>query len=106
MSINSATIQAERTSSSVPNRVPTGRLIAIGVTAVVIAIVTFVAYGRSSGHDVAPPTRQHAPQSRDEIVQDLVDRGLVPSPTRQNTPTRDDIVQDLVDRGLVPAASY
>jgi hypothetical protein len=82
MSLNSATIQAERTSSSAPNRVPTSRLIAIGVTAVVIAIVTLVAYTQSSGHDVVPPTRQHAPQSRDEIVQDLVDRGLVPNPTR------------------------
>ena len=104
MAINSATIQAERTSSAAPSRVPTGKMIAIGVTAVVVAMITLVAYAQSSGEDLVRPTRQHVPQSRDDIVQDLVDRGLVPSPTRQTTPpTRDDIVQDLVDRGLVPS---
>ncbi|HWM18255.1 MAG TPA: hypothetical protein VNO51_01115 [Ilumatobacteraceae bacterium] len=106
MAINSATIEAERASSSAPNRVPISRSIAIGLTAVtvaIVAIVTLVAYVRSSDTETVRPTHPPA-QSRDDIVQDLVDRGLIPSPTPQRTPmTRDDLVQDLVDRGLVPS---
>jgi len=102
MAINSATIEAERTSSSEPTRVPARALIAIAIT-VVVAIVTLVAYGQSSNEEFMRPTQQPATQSRDDIVQDLVDRGLVPHQTLQPVPqSRDEIVQDLVDRGLVP----
>jgi hypothetical protein len=56
------------------------------------------------------------PRSRDDVVRDLVARGLVPAatlddgtvitgPGLQPTRTHDDIVRDLVARGLVPAAT-
>jgi len=55
-------------------------------------------------------------RSRDDVVRDLVERGLVPAatlddgthitgPGLQPTRTRDDVVRDLVERGLVPSAS-
>jgi hypothetical protein len=106
MTISDATIPAERSTSYAPGRVPTRGMLAAGATVVLVALVTLVAFVQGAGHESVRPTRQPAPQSRDDIVQDLVDRGLVPSPTRQPAPqSRDDIVQDLVDRGLVPAAS-
>jgi hypothetical protein len=81
MAINNAAIQAERTASYAPNRQPTGKTIAIAATAVVVAVVTLVAFAQRSGPEIVRPTQQPAPQSRDAIVQDLVDRGLVPAAT-------------------------
>jgi hypothetical protein len=65
---------------------------------------------------IAEPNQVQAPRSRDDIVRDLVARGLVPAATLDDgtqitrpglrpTRTRDDIVRDLVARGLVPAAT-
>ena len=133
MTINDVTIQVERTDVlRTEPTMPTRRMIAIGATALVVAIVALVAFVQSSGDETVRPTRaagchspattscktsstadssparrsQPAPPSRDDIVQDLVDRGLVPRQTLQPAPpSRDDIVQDLVDRGLVPAAT-
>jgi hypothetical protein len=106
VSINDATIQAERTRSYPPSRVPTRRMIAVGATALVAATMMLVAFVQNSDREFVPSMQQPAPQTRDDIVQDLVDRGLVPGGALQPAPqTRDDIVQDLVDRGLVPAAT-
>jgi len=106
VSINDATIQAERTRSYAPSRVPTRRMIAVGATALVAATVMLVAFVQSSDRELVRPMHQPTSLTRDDIVQDLVDRGLVPGEALQPAPlTRDDIVQDLVDRGLVPAAT-
>ncbi len=106
-------------------------MIAIGATVVLVALVTLIAFVQSAGHESVRPTPQPVSESRDDIVRDLVDRGLVPSPTLQPAPrpattssktsstadsspaqrlqpaphSRDDIVRDLVNRGLVPAAT-
>ena len=108
MTISEATIQAERSTSYAPARMPI-RGIAIGATVVLVALVTLVALVQSAGHESVRPTPQPASESRDDIVRDLVNRGLVPSPTRQPaqpvSQSRDDIVHDLVTRGLVPAAT-
>jgi hypothetical protein len=105
MAINDATIQVERTSRA-PKRVPARNVIAIGVPALVVAIMALVAFVPNSGRESVRPTPQPAPQSRDEIIRDLVDRGHVPSQTLQPAPqSRDEIVRDLVHRGLVPAAT-
>ena len=61
-----------------------------------------------------PACDRHA--THDDIVRDLVARGLVPGATLDDgtqitgpglrpTRTHDDIVRDLVERGLVPAAT-
>lgn len=106
MAITDTAIQVERTKSYAPNRVPTRRLIAIGATALVAAIVTMVAVAQNSGQESVRPTLQPAPQSQDDIVRDLVNRGLIPIQSLQPSPqSRDAIVRDLVDRGLVPAAA-
>ncbi|MEY2582096.1 MAG: hypothetical protein QOE09_1945 [Ilumatobacteraceae bacterium] len=73
---------------------------------------------QDAGNDqaIAEPNPVQAPRSRDDVVRDLVERGLVPAATLddgtqitrpgvQPTPTRDDVVRDLVERGLVPAAT-
>ena len=132
MTINDAAIQAERTTSYMPSRVPTRRMIAIGAPTLVAAIVALAAVVQSSGHQTSQPavraapsvdarsitedlvnrgliprqTLQPAPQTRDDIVQDLANRGLIPSQALQAAPqSHDAIVRDLVNRGLVPAAA-
>ncbi|HEX4981196.1 MAG TPA: hypothetical protein VFV63_05835 [Ilumatobacteraceae bacterium] len=85
---------------------PTRRMIAVGAASLVAATVMLVAVVQNSDRELVPSMQQPAPLTRDEIVQDLVDRGLVPSEAVRPAPlTRDEIVQDLVDRGLVPAAT-
>jgi hypothetical protein len=65
---------------------------------------------------IAEPNQVQVPRSRDDVVRDLVERGLVPAatlddgtqitrPGLQPIRTRDDVVRDLVERGLVPAAT-
>ncbi len=106
MAINDVTIAVERTESAPARLRPTRRMIAIGATTLVVAIVALAAVVQNTGDQTSEPAVQPAPQSRDDIVQDLVDRGLIPRQTLQTAPlSRDDIVQDLVDRGLVPAAT-
>ena len=84
MSTNDATIQAERTRSYAPSRVPTRRMIAVGATALVAATVMLVAFVQSSDRELVRSVQQPAPQTRDDIVQDLVDRGLVPAATLED----------------------
>ena len=106
MTISDATIQSQRSTSYTPGRMPI-RGIAIGATVVLVALVTLIAFVQSAGHESVRPTPQPVSESRDDIVRDLVDRGLVPSPTQQPAQpapqSRDDIVRDLVNRGLVPS---
>jgi hypothetical protein len=86
--------------------VPIRRMIQFGAIAVVAVVVTLVATATHSDQGFERPHQQPAAPSRDAIVQDLVDRGIVPGRTLQPAaPSRDAIVQDLVDRGLVPAAT-
>ena len=66
---------------------------------------------------IAEPNQvQGGSRSRDDVVRDLVERGLVPAATLDDgtqitraglrpTRTRDEVIRDLVERGLVPAAS-
>jgi hypothetical protein len=43
------------------------------------------------------------PRSRDEILRDLVNRGLIPEQALRPEPrSRDEIIRDLVNRGLIP----
>ena len=82
-------------------------LVALGLVAVV----------ETSGPTRSDQTPEPAPRTRDDIVRDLVARGVVPAATLDDgthitspalTPaprTRDDIVRDLVARGVVPAAT-
>ena len=69
-----------------------------------------------SEQGVAEPNPVQPGRSRDDVVRDLVHRGVVPAatlddgtqitrPGLQPTRTRDEIVRDLVERGLVPAAT-
>ena len=65
---------------------------------------------RISDHQRADP----APRTQDEVVRDLVSRGLVPAATlddgsqiicrRRIHDEQDEVVRELVERGLVPAA--
>ena len=120
MVITDETIQVDRTSSNTPSnappRWPFRRLLGIG-TAIVVAAIALVVIVESSGPTSSDQTPEPAPRTRDDVVRDLVDRGLVPaatlddgtqiiSPALAPAPrTRDDIVRDLVARGLVPAAT-
>ncbi len=65
---------------------------------------------------IAEPTQVQAPSSRDEVVRDLVERGLIPAATLDDGTqiarlvlhprrTLDDVLRDLVERGLIPAAT-
>ena len=120
MVITDETIQVDRTSSNTPSnappRWPFRRLLGIG-TAIVVAAIALVVIVESSGPTSSDQTPEPAPRTHDEIVRDLVVRGLVPaatlddgtqiiSPALAPAPrTRDEIVRDLVARGLVPAAT-
>ena len=106
MSINNATIQVERTSSYRPKRFPFRSALVIGAATMAVAIVTVVAFADDSGQGSVRPTVQPARPAGDDVVRDLVNRGLIPSESLQPAaPSRDDIVQDLVDRGLIPNES-
>ena len=126
---------AVKTASRRPNR---RRAVIIGAATLALAGATVLAVvigsGASDSRDaprttvdptvqdavneqaIAEPNQVQAPRSRDDIVRDLVVRGLVPAatlddgtqitrPGLQPTQTRDDVVRDLVARGLVPAAT-
>ena len=120
MVITEEIVQVDRTPSNTPNtpntprRSPTRRLLGIG-TAIVVAAVASIAVVASSGPTQSDKTPVQAPRTRDDIVRDLVARGLVPaetlddgthitSPALAPAPrTRDDIVRDLVARGVSPS---
>ncbi len=103
MAFNDVTIAVERAESARARRRPTRRMIAIGATTLVVAIVSMAAVVQNSDDQTSEPAVQPAPQSRDGIVQDLADRGLIPRQTPQPAPlSHDGIVQDLADRGLIP----
>ncbi|HZB39583.1 MAG TPA: hypothetical protein VE487_01380 [Ilumatobacter sp.] len=94
----------------------TGRVVAIGAGIVVLSTGILLA-GTRSGDSNAPD--QPAPASRpsDDVVRDLVERGVVPAATlgdgspvtaKTQDPTSqipDAVVRDLVARGVVPAAT-
>jgi hypothetical protein len=124
MVITEEIVQVDRTPSNTPNtpntprRSPTRRLLGIGTAIVVAAAaVASIAVVASSGPTQSDKTPVQAPRTRDDIVRDLVARGLVPaetlddeshttSPVHAPAPrTRDDIVRDLVARGVVPVAT-
>ncbi len=117
MVITDETIQVDRTTSNTPPRGPIRRLVGIGTVFVVVAAVAFFAVVETSGPTRSDQTPESAPRTRDDIVRDLVARGLVPAatlddgtqvigPALASAPrTHDDIVRDLVAHGLVPAAT-
>ena len=117
MVITEEAIQVDRTPANTPPRRRGRRLFGIGAAIVVVAAVALVAVVESSGPTRSDQTPEPAPLTRDDIVRDLVDRGVVPaatlddgtqitSPALAPAPrTRDDIVRDLVERGVVPAAT-
>ena len=116
MVITDETIQVDRTPSNTPPRRPIRRLLGIG-TAIVVAAVALVAVAENSGPTRSDQTPEPARHTDDEIVRDLVARGVVPaatlddgtqiiSPALASAPrSRDEIVRDLVARGVVPAAT-
>jgi len=122
MVITDEAIQMDRPSSTRPPRRPIRRRFGIGTAIVVFAALGLVALGwvavvETSGSTRSDQTPEPTPRSRDDIVRDLVGRGVVPaaalddgtditSPALTPTPrTRDDVVRDLVARGVVPAAT-
>ena len=116
MVITDETIQVDRTESntSPPRRIL--RRLGIG-TAIVVAPFAFVAFVGSAHPAGSDQQHEPAPRTRDDIVRDLVARGVVPAATLDDGTqitgpgfepaprTRDDIVRDLVARGVVPAAT-
>jgi hypothetical protein len=109
-------IQVDRTPSTTPPRRPVRRLLAIGA-AIVVAAVALIAVVEGSGQTTSDRTPEPELRTNDDIVRDLVNRGLVPAAALEDgtqiagpalapaSRTRDDIVRDLVNRGLVPAAA-
>jgi hypothetical protein len=121
--------------SAAPRRPNRRRAVVIGAATLAVAGATVFAVvfgsGASDSRDVprttvgptaqaeqaiVQPTQVQVPRSRDDVVRDLVARGLVPAatlddgtqiagPGLQPTRTHDDIVRDLVARGLVPGAT-
>ncbi len=71
-----------------------------------IAGVAIVEIVETSGPSSPDRTTQPAPRSRDDLVRDLVNGGVVPAATLESAPpSREDLVRDLVNRGVVPAAT-
>ena len=81
MVITDEAIQVDRTPSNTPPRRPSRRLFGIGTAIVVVAAVALVALVGSSGPTRSDQTPEPAPRTRDDIVRDLVDRGVVPAAT-------------------------
>jgi hypothetical protein len=81
MVITDETIQVDRTPSNTPPRRPIRRLLGIGTAIVVVAAVALVAVVERSGPTRSDQTPETAPRTRDDIVRDLVERGLVPAAT-------------------------
>ena len=107
MTINDVTIQADRTEFAARSRRPTRKVIVISATALVVASVALAGVVQNSRHETSQPAANAAPTvdapSRDDVVRDLVDRGLVPAQTLEvASPTRDDVVRDLVNRDDIP----
>jgi hypothetical protein len=117
MVITEETIQADTAPSTTPTRRPIRRGLAIGAAVVVVAGAAFVAAAQTDGPAPADELQQTRPQSRDEIVRDLVARGVVPAASLDDGTeirgpglapverSRDEIFRDLVARGVVPAAT-
>ena len=80
MVITDETIQVDRTPSNTPPRRPIRRLLGIG-TAIVVAAVALVAVAENSGPTRSDQTPEPARHTDDEIVRDLVARGVVPAAT-------------------------
>lgn len=79
------------------------RLIA-GAAAVALALgaISYANSGEETTHTNVP-TVDSQTTSRDDIVRDLVNRGLVPSQALDPAPSsKEEIVRELVNRGLVP----
>jgi hypothetical protein len=80
MVITDEAIQVDRTPSNTPPRRPIRRLLGIG-TAIVVVAVASVAVVEISGPTRSDQTPESASRTRDEIVRDLVARGVVPAAT-------------------------
>ena len=116
MVITDEAIQVDRKASntSPPRRYL--RRLGIGA-AIVVAPVALVAFVGSANPTTSDQQHELAPRTRDDIVRDLVARGVVPAATLDDGTqitgpgfepaprTRDDVVRDLVARGVVPAAT-
>lgn len=94
---------AEEVGTDTTNRSWKRGLIA-GATAVALALgaITYANSGEETTH-ADLPTVDSQMMSRDEIVSDWVNRGLVPSKALDPAlSSREDVVRDMVNRGLVP----
>ena len=91
-----------------------------GIATATLVVVTAVASApvvASAGPARPDGTRAPVSRSRDDVVRDLVARGIVPAATLDDgsqitsralaraSRSRDDVVRDLVARGIVPAAT-
>ena len=93
MVITEEIVQADRTPSNTPldtppntpRRRPTRWVLGIGTAFVVVAAVASVAFVASSGSTQSDQTPVQAPRTQDEVVRDLVARGLVPAATVDGT---------------------
>lgn len=97
----------ERVEPSTPVRQWNRKLIAWVATAVVLAAMS-AAYLISADETihVRAPTSASETMSREDIVRNLVNQGLVPSQALDPaTRSREDILRDLVNQGLIPAQS-
>ena len=89
----------------------------VGVMLVVVTGVASVPIAAGAGPARSDRTVPPASRSRDDVVRDLVARGIVPAATLDDGTqitsrahalafrSRDDVVRDLVARGIVPAAT-
>ena len=110
------TIQDRSTSTSTSRR-PVRWLHGIAGAMLVVTAVASVPVVASAGPARSDRTVTPASRSRDDVVRDLVNRGIVPAATLDDgtqissralalaSRSRDDIVRDLVARGIVPAAT-
>ena len=90
----------------------------VGAMLVVVTGVASVPVAAGAGPARSDRTITRASRSRDDVVRDLVTRGIVPAATLDDgtqitsralalaSRSRDDVVRDLVARGIVPAATW
>src|SRR5215218_459871 len=106
MVITKDSIHAEPTTIQAPRRTSVRNKLAAGAAMVVLAAGVAIAVVQTTGSTQSDQTRP-AHRSSDELVSDLVDRGLVPaaslddgsqisgSALKPSARTRDDVVRDL-----------
>jgi hypothetical protein len=105
------TIRDDEPAHEVPRRSPFRKVVVTVAFAVTACIAVGVAVTQARGPDVSEP----AARSRDDVVRELVDSGIVPAASLDDgsrivgralaLQLRDDAVRELVASGLVPAAT-